>query len=195
MREDSSGNRMDRDRFDRWKKLKFHDPEKILKRFREVDPYFRNYVADTTIRRLRTEPLNLYFQGMQGVLFCYGLQAVEGAKVYLARGEDEDYDIVTAYERDGKMHYTPVRLMELVPENVDPKATLESEIRRLEQYSEGPVVALHINRRMRVDFDQIKIPPLSVAGLWLYGATRTEWFLYGDLMHQPGYYAFFYPRS
>jgi hypothetical protein len=147
---------MDQVRLNQWKNVKFHDPEHILTEFAKVAPIFVNHAPNEKVRTLRTKMLQPHLQGRQGALFCYGMQSFVGSKVYFARHEGEDYDIVTMYERNREIHHTPVQLKELVPEALNPKATLQAEIEKLKKYPKGPVVAVHLNRRMRIDLTQLK---------------------------------------
>jgi len=60
------------------------------------------------------------------------------------------------------------------------------------------VVAIKVNRRIRLDFREISVPTLPLSQVWLFGATKpdqSESFLYGDLLRGPRLYHFDYPGA
>ena len=148
---------------------------------------------------LRTRELRPFGEGRQAALFCYGMSKRLGAPVSFAQLEDQDHDIVARFVADGEVNYVPVQLKEWVPAKLNPSATLESELGKLEKYvdSERLVVAFHLNRDATVDFSSLKIPVLRIGALYFYGATdptQKEWWLIGNLLKDgPMAHKFTYP--
>ncbi len=182
-----------------WTKLTYHDPEKVLKGLREIEPFFIQNAPNEKIRTLRTQTLKPHLEGRQGALFCLGLSKVVGEKIHFARHEQADYDIVTMFKHENELVFTPVQLKELVPEKLNPTATFEAELEKLSRKyvrSTNLVVAFHLNRRGRFDADKVRIPKLNISELWVFGAQspdQRQWFLIGDLLKNASLSTFEYP--
>jgi hypothetical protein len=112
--------------------------------------------------------------------------------------EDEDYDALACWIDGDTKHYAPIQLKEIVPEALNPSASLEEELSKLAKYatSRETIVAIHVNRAGRLEFSSLKPPKASVREIWLFGALSRDqrsWFLYGDLMGQPHFHEATYP--
>lgn len=130
--------------------------------------------------------------------FCYLVQASTGKGLAYTVVEDEDYDALACWIDGDTKHYAPIQLKEVVPEALNPTASLESELNKLAKYatSQETVVAVHVNRAGRLEFSSLKPPKAQVKEVWLFGALSPDqrsWFLYGDLMNQPHFYEASYP--
>ncbi len=182
-----------------WDKLTYHDPELVLKGFRDIEPFFIQHAPNDKIKHLRTQKLRPHHEGREAALFCHGLASLIGSKVYFARHEAMDYDIVTMFKSGDELHFAPVQLKELVPEDLNPTATFEVELKKLEKYtdSKGLIVAFHLNRKGQFDLSKLSIPKLGISQLWVFGAEtadREKWFLIGDLLKEPQKISFSYPH-
>jgi hypothetical protein len=182
-------------------KLEYHDSRKVLLRLRDLQERVVVSELPDKVKNLRKRELKKYLEGRQAALFCYGIgNAVLNTDVFHALYESSDYDCVALWERDGEQVFMPIQLKELVPESLKSTATLANELERLAKYvaPEDLVVALHVNRKGKLEFAKIQMPRLNVAEVWLYGAISPDqgrWFLYGNLLKEPEYYEFDYPMG
>ncbi|MBN2654198.1 MAG: hypothetical protein JXR79_03675 [Nitrospirae bacterium] len=183
----------------KWGKYQYYDFEEILKEYRKLEDLAGYSDLDDTAKTLRRNKQKLYREGREAALFSYGLsQAVVGEKIYFANCEDVDYDFVTYFKRDDVLHYTPVQLKEVVSEKLNSKSNLNETISKLAKYSSSSnlVVAIHLNKEIRLEFNAIEVQKLNIAQLWIFGAldeTQDSWFIYGDMLSNPEYYQFNYP--
>ncbi len=182
-----------------WRTYEYVDPRKVLIGFRELERRFAGQAIDERTLRLRTRALRPYHERRQALLFAYGMQtAVLGVPVHVACVEREDYDCIVAFHWEGEAHFVPVQIKELAPADLNPKADLQAELPKLEKYasSEDLVVAFHLNRNVRVQFDQIQVPPLRLRELWFFGAmspAQDKWLLYGNALGSPAARTYEYP--
>ncbi len=112
--------------------------------------------------------------------------------------EDRDYDFVTAVVNGHIQIFTPVQIKELVPSHTGPSASVDRLLAELAKYVDSGdlVVAIHVNREMRLAFQNIPAPEAKVAEVWLFGSVtrdQSHWFLYGDLKGERAYFEFPYP--
>lgn len=94
----------------------------------------------------------------------------------------------------------PGKLKEVVPERVNPEATLEAVIRGLKKYTSSPqlTVAVQLNRQVRFTPSLLKIPSLNVASLWLFAATtpdQSKWNLWEDFLEEQSVTPFAHPEA
>ena len=112
-----------------------------------------------------------------------------GKEIWVAHQEDGDYDAVAAYRDVEGIHYTPIQLKELVPEHLNPAATLQSELTKLRKYrdSRDLAVAFMVNRLTRIVPAELDVTGIEVGEVWLYGAIdedQVSWMLLGDILQQ-----------
>jgi hypothetical protein len=170
-----------------WAKLKYYDPEKILLEIRRSAPPLLASISHPKVRELRTNKLKWAKEAWEAAIFCYGLQnAVLKVPVQYARHEAADYDIVVRWIENETQCYAPLQLKEVVPAHINPAANLEAEIVKLQKYvSSDLIVAMRVNQRISRNFSDIKIPPLKIRELWIYGCISENsyrWCLWGDLL-------------
>jgi hypothetical protein len=182
-----------------WQTHQYYDPKGVLIELRKLAEMAHGSDIDAQTLRLRTRELRPYHQNRQAAIFCYGMgQAVLKTPVSVAHIEAEDFDCIAAWERGSERIFTPIQLKELAPEDLNPRASLESELAKLGKYASSPdlVVAFHLNRTVFVDFTTLTIPKLPIGELWFYGAlspTQDDWVLYGNALRVARSYAFSYP--
>jgi len=186
-------------RLRQWSQLKYYVPRKILLGLREISLTLPLDELPKSVSTLRSRNLREYGESRQCALFCYGVSRALGMDVSFAHHEAADHDFIAAY-RDGEdVNYVPVQMKEFVPTEVNAKATLQAEIDKLEKYVDAAdlCVAVHLNRAVRVEFGDLRIPKLNIGELWLFGATslsQENWILVGNLLADPKVYEFEYPR-
>jgi len=190
---------MDQITINDWSKLTFFDPEGVLRALREVEIKVATQIADSRLLNLRTHGLKSDREGRDAAIFAYGIgTAVLNEKVRIALVEHADHDFVVTWEAEGTRRFCPVQLKELVPAELNQRQSLEDVLMNLDKYvdSATTVVAIKVNRRIRLDLREIAVPDLPLSQVWLFGATKpdqSEWFLYGDLLRGPRLYHFHYP--
>jgi hypothetical protein len=186
-----------RERVNHWKTLQYHDPAEILRRLRALEFELQNVELDPKVRSLRTTRLNQIREWREAAVFAYGMGQAQGVDVGYAREEASDYDFVTTWKKAGAVHFCPVQLKELVPEELNRNATLAGLFSGLGKYSKtDTVLAVKINRKVDVVLPEKPIIPFSQ--LWLFWASApasSRWCLYGDALREPGYFAFDYPEG
>ncbi|STQ89486.1 hypothetical protein [Iodobacter fluviatilis] len=173
-----------------WEKLQFIDPERALIALRKFATTQSLYELPYEIASLRKRELRPFGESRQCALFCQGLSHIMGRKVVYAQYEHADYDFVARFEKDEVLHYAPIQMKELVPEELNPHANLQSELNKLEKYADSKdlVIAIHINRAATVHLSKLVMPRTSLGALWFFGAndqTQNTWTIIGNLL-RPG---------
>ncbi len=182
----------------RWATLQYFDSREVLTKLRAIEMQIADVPMKDRVRQLRTGNLRPYNERRQAALFCYGMSCRIGIPVAYAPVEEEDYDCVARWQDGDTLRFARIQTKELVPEELNAKTSLETEIRKLSKYvdSEELTVALYLNRVGRFDLAGLNVPRLRIGELWLYGATtpdQSQWMLYGDVLSDPRAYAFTYP--
>lgn len=183
-----------------WTRLKYHDPKEILLGLRDIAIKFPLSEMPYKVASLRTRELRQYGESRQCALFCYGMSKFLGTKILYAQYEASDYDFVAVREVDDILQYTPIQMKEIVPDTVNTKSTLDSEISKLCKYvdSKNLVVGIHVNRAGKLDLKNINIPKLNIAELWFFAAAdenQSKWYLFGNMLKEnPRYLEFDYPK-
>lgn len=173
-----------------WEMLQFIDPEQVLAGFRAFATTYPLHELPYKVASLRIRDLRQFGESRQCALFCHGLSQVLGQKVSYAQSERADYDFVARFPKDGMLHYWPIQMKELVPEELDPHANLQAELNKLEKYVDSTdlVVAVHINRVATIHLSELVMPRASIGALWFFGAndlTQNTWTIVGNLL-RPG---------
>jgi hypothetical protein len=180
--------------------LEYGDPMGFLLKLRELEPSIASSGLDRRLRTLRTNKLKPWRELREAALFSHFMSERIGVPVLIARGEAQDYDFVATWEAEGTRHFTPVQIKEVVPEYLNPRAAIEGVIASLTKYADSPdlTVAIHLNKRATFDIREIKVPSLSIASLWMFGAISPDsalWGLWGDFMEQPAGTEHVYPAA
>jgi hypothetical protein len=185
----------------KWGALSFRDAKTDLINLAKLQARLeRSNGISATVANLRERDLRPYLQWRQAALFCYLVQASTAKPVAYTMVEDEDYDALACWVEADTKHFAPIQLKEIVPETLNPAASLEAKLNKLAKYarSKDTVVAIHVNRAGRLEFSSLKPPNVGVREIWLYGALSPDqrsWFLYGDLLGQPQFYEATYPTG
>jgi hypothetical protein len=182
---------MDRSWLNEAKKLEFHDPSPFLERLSALEPKVARSRLSPSLRSLRTNSLREWKQIREAAIFCVGMSARIGQKVYLAKSESHDYDFVAFWVADGTPHFAPVQLKEVVPREVNPRSSVQATIDSLPRKyvdSKDLTVAIYLSQVTRFEPDAIHIPPMNLAALWVFGALsadKLQWGLWGDFLEKP----------
>ena len=182
-----------------WSSLSYLDPEKVLVNFHQVaNDYPLDEIA-YKVRSLRVRELRKVQESRQAALFAFGLGKCLEVPIQYALSEEQDYDAIVRYQLESGVIYLPLQLKEWVPDFLNPKSTLQSELDKLGKYvdSSDLAVAIHLNRDANVQVKDLELPVGKVGGLWFYGAVepqQAKWFTFGNLLI-PGaeYHEFLYP--
>ena len=129
--------------------------------------------------------------------FATGWQRI-GQTVYFAQSESQDYDFVASWVADDVRHLATVQLKEVVPSALNPTTSLKAILDSLGKYvdSENLTVAIHLNQHRRFDPQDVIVPLLPIAGMWIFGSIsedQSEWGLWGNFMEQREGTRFTYP--
>ena len=191
---------MDRAWINHASKLQFINPEPLLKDLHTLDMRLGRSSLPRKVRTLRTNQLKRSREAREAALFCYGIGQRMGRPVYLAQDESQDYDFVGRWiDGSGGRHYAPVQLKEVVPADLNPAASIAAAIRSLTKYADSGelTVAIHLNRAAQFNPDELHIPPLRIAALWVFAsisADKSVWGLWGNLLEDRLGSIFKHPR-
>jgi hypothetical protein len=177
-------------------KLEFVDPEEALK----VSAFFHVFSSPIRsgekLRDWRVHKLENYRENEQVALFAYGLKK-SGLKTDLKyahyRRKDRDFDGAVCWGRPGALEFATVQLKEVVREELNLRASLENEIVKFQRYdgSDELIGAIFVNRNLSFDFTAIKVPPLRLRELWIFGFSVENgpvYWLFGDFINQARVY-------
>jgi hypothetical protein len=188
---------MDRSSLNEASKLVYRDPVVALRELREIEIQFATADIAPEVRHLRTNELKKVREYRQAALFCHGMASRIGQPVRFAPVESSDYDFIATWNSDNNQHFAPVQLKELVPESLNPAATVQNLVNKLSKYSsETLTVAVFVNRNGRFSPRELQIPPLRIAALWFLftvAPNQSEWRLLGNFMEEPDATNFSYP--
>ncbi len=182
-------------------KLHFKDPEQFLRQLRVLEYEVARSDLPQNTKALRGNELKVHRELREAALFCQGMGTRLGMRVEFARDESRDYDFVARILSKDRVLLIPVQIKEVVPTELNPKGTLEDIINSLGKTyvdSADLTVVIHLNRQIRFDPDQFKVPPLKLGGLWVFGAISPDqnaWALWGDFLVQPSGTRFEYPAT
>lgn len=180
-----------------WASRTFYDPEPVLRALRQFERSLSGGPIPEAVLRLRTNNLKSEREARDAALFAHGMAKVCGAKVLVAPGETEDCDFLTKIRLEGTEHLMCVQLKELAPEDVSPTQTLEALIAKLQRLPPSDaVLAIHLNRRTTIPFEQlaaVRAPFAEVWFFWAADAALQQWRLFGDVLTSPRPYEFRYP--
>ncbi len=75
----------------------------------------------------------------------------------------------------------------MVSEEINPAASIQSEINKLTKYVAGNdlTVAIHLSRRVHFDPAILVIPKLNIGSLWVFAAiteNQSEWAIWGNFI-------------
>jgi hypothetical protein len=180
--------------------LKFKNPKEFLRRIRKYEPIVSLSNLGYRQKTLRTRGLRIHKEQREAALFCYGLQTViANETLEFAASENSDYDAIFRRVEGEECCYTPIQLKEVVPSSVDPKASLDREIGKLEKYADSKdlVVGIFLNQQGKLQLSRIDAPKVNVGEVWVFGSCsqdQSRWFLFGDVLREPKYVEFEYPR-
>ena len=122
-----------------------------------------------------------------------------GQTVYVGRSESQDYDFVASWLVGDKQHLAPVQLKEVVPSELNSRASLQAIVDALpNKYvdSDDVTIAIHLNQQMRFEPSAIQVPALRVAALWVFGSIspdQSKWGLWGNFLEAPYGTSYAYP--
>ena len=107
-----------------WKSLTYYNPTKVLTGLDELFTRvgirkYRN-PGDILLKQRRLRPMS---ELRRCALFLHGASQALGRQILFAEHESSDYDYVATYEVNGRRHWFPVQLKQLVPSRLNPTTT------------------------------------------------------------------------
>ena len=173
-------------------KLQFYDPARFLADLRKLEIEVATSQTPDRIRNLRTNELKEARERRQAALFCHGMGKRIGQKVFFAASEDQDYDFIASWIVDDHQHIAPVQLKEVVPQSLNPFASIESVVAALEKYTDSPrlTIAVHLNQFGRFEPSSLQLQHLRVASFWVFtsaSSDQSQWNLWGNFTENDAY--------
>lgn len=171
--------------------LAFQDPKPFLLNLRKLEQKLASSKAPNKLKSLRTNSLKEWRELREAALFCYFMSERIGVPIFLAKNESQDYDFLASWIIDEETFYAPVQLKEVVPTSLNISASIENTISKIAtKYVDSPelIIAIHLNQQCKFDPNDIKIPKLNLAELWIFGATSNDanqWALWGNFLTNP----------
>jgi hypothetical protein len=180
--------------------LLFYDPKPILVKLRTLEKELAASDVEPKVRALRTNGLKEYREKRDAAIFTYGMGVVQGAKIVYAPVERSDFDFVTMWHEGTVQHFCAVQLKELVPEHLNPTASLQSLIDSTMRYSPSTdtIPAVKLNREGRAGLNELNLTGVPFKQVWFFWASApggSEWTLFGDALTGTGQAEFAYPES
>jgi hypothetical protein len=170
-----------------WAKLRYSNPTKMLIGLDELfaSVGLKKYKNATDV--LRNRRVRHISEDQRCAIFLHGAGQALGKKILFAPFENSDYDYVGAFEHNGTILRFPIQLKQLVPDRLNSSTDLQAEITKLKKYSglADLVVAIHINRTMRLKPQELDVSGLKVKEIWLFGQlgqNSATWLLFGNLL-------------
>ena len=182
---------MDKIRARRFGLLEYGDPRGFLVELRKLEIGIAENEMPDRVRRFRTNGLKPEREMRDAALFCLGMSERLGLQVRFAPVEEGDFDFVASWSLDDVVHYCPVQLKEVVPEDMNSNASIEVVLESLKKYSDSKdvTVAIRLNNSARFDPAALKVPTtLAIGGMWVFGSVsrdQSKWALWGDFL-RPG---------
>lgn len=162
---------------DRYSHLGFESPNRGVW-FATKDSVFQDLARALPSNKFKRRPLRseskLEVEYRQAALFALARASVTEDPTLVFAMSDEQRDSVDCVLRTGaeNYHYEPVQLKEVVPEDVNPKQTLEGLLEGIcRKYGTGEnlTVAIHINRNVSTILGTITQPNMQAISWWLFG--------------------------
>lgn len=170
-------------------KLEYGDPRGVLAALRNLEWDVAASPTPARTKTLRTQALKPEREMRDAAIFCVGISDRMGFDVRFAPVEDQDFDFIAAWlDSEGVRNYCPVQLKEVVPQHLNAGATIQAVVDSLPRYADSAdvTVAIKINRRVRFDPAELKLPAnLRIGGLWIFAglsADQSEFGLWGDFL-------------
>jgi hypothetical protein len=180
-----------------WSTRAFYDPEPVLRALRQLERSLSGGTIPEAVLRLRTNNFKSEREARDAALFAHGMAKVCGVKVLVSPGETEDCDFLTRVRVEATEHFMCVQLKELAPGDLSPNQTLEPLVAKLQRLPPSDaVLAVHLNRRTTIPFEQlaaVRAPFAEVWFFWAADAALEQWCMFGDVMTSPQPYEFRYP--
>lgn len=178
-------------RLKEFQRLEYGDPAAFLSRMYGVHVAVAHSGLPKQVRTLRTNELKPWREFREGCLFAYGLSVHSAQEVLIAKAEKQncDYDCVLRWvDPDKGVHYGPVQIKEVVPDELNPTTSVQTVVDKLTAYAGDPklTVALHLNRKVEFAPTELSIPKLQLGALWVFGSVTPgpfgTWALWGDFL-------------
>ncbi|MBL8998774.1 MAG: hypothetical protein JNL44_15785 [Gemmatimonadetes bacterium] len=187
-------------RVNAWRRLRYLEPTRVLVALRTVEKALAGEPIDEKVARLRTANLKPERESRDAALLTCGLRARLGVPVYYAPVEDSDHDFVVRIDAATGQFFTPVQLKELVPNDLNPDASLEQLVAQLRKRhaATDTVLAIRLNRNGRTDLSPTLFEDLPYSEVWLFWAASPDaqdWRLYGNMRAAPVLTEYQYPTA
>lgn len=177
---------IDRIRLRKIGNFEYLNPRPILVALRELEYEVAASSLPHNVKTLRKNTLRRECENRDAVIFAHATSQWLGIPVLVALEEDEDFDFVLHWQVDDMNHFCCVQHKEVVPESLNPTASVQGIVEALRGYADlsDTTVAIKLNRVGRFDPASVKVPDdVKVRDIWIYGALnpeQSEWAMWGN---------------
>lgn len=156
--------------------LNYEDPETILRRL--MPTIVGILQKPETVSHLSAKQKNKLLEEHQAAFLAFMMKHIAGcqARVTVCVKELDDFDCTIKGEIGSDTVYKPVQLKQLPSRQVNREIELQGIINKLKtQYptSSDLVVAIWINRDIKLDFRLLRFDGLKIEQLWFFGDSVT----------------------
>ena len=143
---------------------------------------------------------------LQAALFCLGKSFTDSSDnwsfaLWPEKLSDSLIDAVfRRVKPSGKVVYEYIQLKEVVPEEIDPKHSLQAVLNGLQVKftdASGIAIGIYMNRPEPMKLESYILPKLNGGSVWIFGVggrPPEDCCLVGDVLNNPKCYYFNYPR-
>ena len=159
-----------------WSQYEYYDPKIVLPKLQRLRLMLSASDLPSKVKNLRTRNLQPERESWDTAVFCYLMGRSRSLDIRFSRIEDSDYDsIFTWATEDGKC-FAPIQMKEFVPKETNPSANLEKLLDSLKKYGDSGelIVGIKLNREASIGFRCLSSKDLSVAEVWMFGATTAD---------------------
>src|SRR6185369_2370242 len=139
-----------------WFRLTYFNPVETLRWLRQVETIVSSVPHDLsqTTLRLRDQGQKRPRELRDIAVFCHGIATkVLDVPILYSTEENQDFDSIATWSKDGNLNFTPIQLKELPPWDLNARVTLENLFTGLDRSPclRDTVVAIKVNREMHLD--------------------------------------------
>lgn len=154
--------------------LTYGDPETLVN---AIQPNIQILLQNPALaKEIKPQDRKVCLEKYQAAFLAFIMQQSmkSVAKISVAFHETDDFDcVLRAQIHNGETIYKPVQLKQLPSHELNRSADVQTQIDKLQKYASSPalVVALWINRDIKLNLSTLNFSNLTIEQLWFFGDT------------------------